>query len=197
MSTHFLVGSLDQIAIKHQTDKASQFTRTYAKPHDYCRHMERFFSPLRGKAIRLLEIGIGGGESVRTWMEYFPEARIYGVDLTHDTNEFNTPGASERYTFRSGDQASETFWQGFISDCGGSFDIIIDDGSHISSDIIASFTFLWPHVNPGGLYQIEDLNVAPEAKSWLLAFVGNINAGAGDVDAIYFSKELAIVRKRE
>jgi hypothetical protein len=191
--------TLDQIAIEHQTDKASQFTRTYAKPHDYCRHLERFFDPVRYKAIKILEIGIGGGESARTWLEYFPKALVHGVDIVHDTNPYNTPFSTEvpRYVFNCGDQTSEVFWKCFVADYGNEWDIIIDDGSHISSDIITTFGFLWPSVKPGGIYEIEDLNVAADAKAWLLAFVGNIHAGAGDVDAIHFSKELAIMRKRE
>jgi len=190
--------TLDEIAIKHQTDKASQFTRTYALPHDYCRHLERFFEPMRYKAIKLLEIGIGGGESARTWLEYFPKALVHGVDLVHDTNPFNTPRSKDipRYVFNQGDQTSEVFWKCFVADYGSQWDIIIDDGSHISGDIIKTFGYLWPHVIPGGIYEIEDLNVAPEARAWLLEFVVGINAGTSDVDSIYFSKELAVIRKK-
>ena len=37
------------------------------------------------------------------------------------------------------------------------FDIIIDDGSHISKHVIKSFNFLFDYLNDGGLYFIEDL----------------------------------------
>ena len=39
------------------------------------------------------------------------------------------------------------------------FDIIIDDASHRSKDQITSFKYLFPYVNSGGLYVIEDLHV--------------------------------------
>jgi len=42
----------------------------------------------------------------------------------------------------------------------GPFDIIIDDGSHMSHHIIASFNALFPHVRPGGIYVVEDLATA-------------------------------------
>lgn len=193
--------TLDEIAIGFQTDKASQFSRTYAMPHDYCRHLEIFFDAIRMDEVKVLEIGVGGGESVQTWLEYFPVGRVYGVDVIKNTNPWNdtlsAAPANERYKFLDGNQGDPEFWQAFISECGTDFDVIIDDGSHISSDIMTTFTCLWPHVKLGGLYEIEDLNAAPEVVSWLMAFVGNINAGAGDVDAIHFSKELAIIRKRE
>ena len=37
------------------------------------------------------------------------------------------------------------------------FDLIIDDGSHVSEDIVATFQSLWKRVNSGGYYIVEDL----------------------------------------
>ena len=37
-----------------------------------------------------------------------------------------------------------------------SFDIIIDDGSHLLSDIVKSFNFFFQYLNSGGYYIIED-----------------------------------------
>jgi hypothetical protein len=189
--------TLDQIAIRHQTDKASVFTRTYAKPHDYCRHLESFFAPMRDKPIKFLEIGVGGGESIRTWLEYFSLAQIYGVDFVHDTNPYNTPESKEvpHYTFCQGNQGDPVFWACFAASYGTEWGVIMDDGSHVSSDIIATFKCLWPHVAPGGLYEIEDLNAAPEAVGFLLAKVPELNIGT-DIDSIHFSKELCILRKK-
>ena len=36
------------------------------------------------------------------------------------------------------------------------FDLIIDDASHINSEVIETFKILFPYVRPGGLYVIED-----------------------------------------
>src|SRR5579863_4575669 len=75
--------TLDQLMIKHQSDKASQFTRTWAKPHDYCRHLELFLEPIREMPVKILEIGCGGGESIRAWLEFFthPETQVVSVDI--------------------------------------------------------------------------------------------------------------------
>ena len=45
------------------------------------------------------------------------------------------------------------------------FDIIIDDGSHISLDIVETFLLHWRHLRPGGLYVIEDLR--PTYDDWV------------------------------
>ena len=191
------MNTLDQLGITHQTDKASQFSRTYAKPHDYLRHLELFFGPLRNRAIKLLEIGVGGGESIQTWLDYFPQGKVFGVDMVHDTNEWNIPKLppSERYTFVHGNQSSVVFWKSFLNVHGGDWDIIIDDGSHVSTDIITTFKCLWGSVRSGGFYEIEDLASAKEADLALRDMLTGLHAGTSEIDAIYFAKELCIMRK--
>ena len=63
--------TLDELAIACATDRASVFTRTWGKPHDYARHYDKLFTPLRDKPIKLLEIGVGGGEGIRMWSGLF------------------------------------------------------------------------------------------------------------------------------
>jgi hypothetical protein len=38
--------------------------------------------------------------------------------------------------------------------------VVIDDGSHVSKDIIRSFLIFFPQLNPGGIYVIEDLHAS-------------------------------------
>ncbi len=192
------MSTLDEIAIANGTDKATVFTRTYAKPHGYTPHLETFFAPMREKPIRLLEIGVGGGESIKTWLEYFPNAFIYGIDFVQGTNPWNTVGAQphERYSFCHGDQSCSTFWACYIANLAGEkLDVVIDVGSHLSPDIMKTFDALWPYVAPGGIYEMEDLNVAPETFPWLLDFVAALSAGTGDKASITFAKDLVIIKK--
>lgn len=198
--------TLDQIATEHGTDKAS--THPQIAGHNYAVRYDEVFSPFRHEQIKLLEIGVGGAESIKTWLEYFPKASIVGVDIVKDTNIWNTPGSSPdpRYTFCQGDQGDETFWKCFAATYGANWNVIIDDGSHFSKDIIVTFNQMWQHMASKGLYCIEDLAVAYGAGSifcpagWQnhMDFVKDkledINLN-GSVDSLMFSKELAILRK--
>lgn len=201
--------TLDSLAIKFGTDKATQFTRTYAKPKGYTPHYEELFERRRNDPMKLLEIGVGGGESIRTWLEYFPSARVFGVDNVQGTNPWNTVGvgAHLRYTFVAGDQGDETFWKCFAADYGSNWDVIVDDGSHISKDVIITHKMMWPHIAPRGLYCIEDLAVAfgvgsvfltpgfPSHFNFIAAQLDAMHRGTSDVDSAHISKELAIFRK--
>ena len=65
----------------------------------------------------------------------------------------------ERIAIRQCDQNDKAaLWQ--LNEQSGPFDIIIDDGSHFQEHIFTSFNILWPFLNPGGIYVIEDLATA-------------------------------------
>ena len=205
--------SLDSIAIRHQTDRASQFTRTWGKPHNYAVHYDKLFTFLRHEPVKLLEIGVGGGEGIRMWTDYFDDhnakeqdTHIYGVDIVSGTNPWDTPGTSGRYSFVHGDQTDPEFWKRFIEVHGGDWDIIIDDGYHSNIAVITTFNALWQHVKPGGFYAVEDLNTAyggpgmfvnpswPDHVTFLKGKIDELNKGGG-IDSIYWAKEICVLRK--
>lgn len=137
---------LDEIAIKYGTDKSPLW-------HNYTRHYLRYFSPLREKRLKVLEIGVAQGQSLKMWEEFFPNAEIFGID----TNSDCLKSANERVKVFIGDQADEKFLKSFAEKAGGNFDIIIDDGGHFMHQQITSFRILFPCLNAGGIYVIEDL----------------------------------------
>ena len=114
----------------------------------YERHFERF----RGKSPVVLEIGVAGGGSLTMWKEYFGlGAKIVGIDLNP---EFANNGG-EGIDVHIGDQADPAFIKRLV-DKYTAFDIVIDDGSHVSKHMIASFNMLYEHVQPMGVYLVED-----------------------------------------
>lgn len=195
--------TLDEIAAYHGTDKST----VHSHAHGYAPEYARFFDPIREKDIRLLEIGVGGGESIKTWLEFFPMAAVFGVDIEHDTNAWNKPGKAIDlgYVFTTGDQSSLQFWADFVKDHGTNWDIIIDDGGHHTNQIIPAFNALWPHVSPGGFYCIEDLACAystifmsegfPDHIAFITQLLHNANKGELGIESIHFTKELAIIQK--
>ncbi len=202
--------TLDQIAIEHQTDMATVFTRTYAKPKGYTVYLEPFFTPFRDKQIKLLEIGVAGGESIRTWLDFFPAAKVHGIDIVEKTNDWNSPGMEihPRYKFLQGNQTDVVMWACATANWGKDWDIILDDGAHTNDGIITSFECLWPAVKPGGLYAIQDLGVAttpgsvflksefPNHIDWIRSKVWEINSNLGDIAALHLFPELAIFLKK-
>jgi hypothetical protein len=200
--------TLDEIGIEQQTDKASQFSRTYAKPHNYLTHLAKFFDPIREKSIRFVEIGVGGGESIRTWIEFFPNAEVIGVDNVQATNPWNTVGSGvhERYRFVYGDQSDKTFWACFVADYGSEFDVLIDDGGHHSHQVMTTLNCMWCHVASGGLYIMEDLACSyspifmtagwPTPMDRLRDEIDSMNRGQDEIDSMYFAREICIIRKR-
>lgn len=207
---------LDELAIRHGTDKSS-------KVHGYTRTYEEHFSGWSDRAVRLLEIGVGSGGSLRMWRDYFPNAQIFGLDC-----RASPAAAAERITIFQGSQADGATLDR-IAVQAGPFDIIIDDGSHRWSDQILALEQLYPHLAPGGVYAIEDLHTSwwsdfQSGPTRTLAYLGSLveeinlhgQSGYGDVrndpayasrrsalsefqatvQTITFAKSLALIRKR-
>lgn len=137
--------TLDEISLVYKTDKGSLL-------HEYCDIYEKYFSPFRQQPIVLLEIGVQFGCSLRMWADYFPNAKIIGIDSVNNHNVFENP----RITEIIGDQSNATDIERVKQH--GPFDIIIDDGSHYSHDINNSMALLMGSLKHGGLYCIEDLH---------------------------------------
>ena len=51
------------------------------KNDDYLEFYDEIFSPLRGKKLNILELGVYDGGSLIGWANFFPKARIIGVDV--------------------------------------------------------------------------------------------------------------------
>jgi 8-demethyl-8-alpha-L-rhamnosyltetracenomycin-C 2'-O-methyltransferase len=154
---------LAELAVRYGTDK-------WGAMHQYPRHYQRHFSPLRNDRLTVLEIGVGGfldparaGASLRTWKHYFPRALVYGLDIL-DKSAVDAP----RLTTIRADQSDDAELAR-IAERYGPFDIVIDDGSHLSRHVIGTFKTLFPHLAPDGLYVIEDL----QACYWPEAFEGS------------------------
>lgn len=110
------------------------------------RHLERF----RGAAPVMLEIGVSGGGSLGMWKDYLgPGARIVGIDPACKAHE------AENIEIFIGSQDDPVLISQLLQKY-PSLDIVLDDGSHMMSHMIASFGLLYGHVAPRGVYLAED-----------------------------------------
>ncbi|GKQ46652.1 class I SAM-dependent methyltransferase [Pseudomonas syringae pv. actinidifoliorum] len=122
----------------------------------YLSKYNNLFNHIADAPIRLLEIGVQNGGSLEIWNQFFTEAKIIvGCDINPACAQLKYN--SEKVHVVIGDvKASEV--QKNINELSTDFDVIIDDGSHTSSDIIATFFSLLPKLSSGGIYIIEDLH---------------------------------------
>ena len=178
---------------------------------------EKYFSSLKNSKINILEIGVEGGDSLRIWREYFTNANICGIDI--DKKDFKIDNTE----ILQGDQSDKNFLKTLI-DKYKNFDIIIDDGSHQAKHIIASFKFLFPHLNNNGIYVIEDLqtsyfpryggsrinlNKKKSSMNFIKSLTDTINYEKNDrpfykksdfdghIKSIYFHQNVAFINKGE
>jgi Methyltransferase domain len=117
---------------------------------------EAEFGPLRGRPIRMLEIGVYKGGSLQLWREYFgPDATIYGIDIDPGCAQVQAEGIEVRI----GSQDDPEFLARVVAEMGG-IDIVLDDGSHVGRHQRTSFETLFPLLADGGIYAVEDLHTA-------------------------------------
>jgi hypothetical protein len=131
------------------------------RAHKWAHYFEAYhalFMLRRAHALRILEIGVYQGASLRLWRQYFDDPRtvLVGIDIDPTCVQFDSP--RDNVHVRIGSQADAAFLEQVVRDF-GPFDIIIDDGSHLSSHMIASFNHLFATaLQDDGIYMVEDLH---------------------------------------
>lgn len=114
--------------------------------HNYTDHYENLLERYRHSDCSLLEIGVANGSSLKMWSRFLKSSYIHGVDIDPACRELCAEWLNIK--IHIGDAKSIEFDR--------KFDVIIDDGSHISKDIYKNFINLWRFVSPGGMYIVED-----------------------------------------
>ena len=121
----------------------------------YDRNLSRFQN--REKAVRLLEIGVQNGGSLEAWKAFLGEdSVVIGTDVDSACSLVESPFSVQCFT----GNATDATWAKQLCEAKGPFDIIIDDGSHINSDIEKTFALFFSSILPGGVYICEDLHTA-------------------------------------
>jgi hypothetical protein len=168
----------------------------------------------------LLEIGVYHGASLHMWREYFPNAKIIGVDINVVCKKYET----DDIKIELADQSNvEHLAQ--LATTYGPFDVIVEDGSHMWEHQTTSLRTLFPFLRSGGYYVVEDLQTnygsmqpqyrgaASEScmdflKQWMDLFVGDDAIDIASVEdpflrtygraaeLITFHRRACVIRKR-
>ena len=117
---------------------------------------EELLGHLRNRAPKILEIGVYKGASLKLWSGYFGEGTtVVGADIQSACKGYED--TNNNIFVRIGSQADRAFLHALIDEF-GPFDAILDDGSHVPGDQIASFNGLFKDgLRTGGTYLVEDL----------------------------------------
>lgn len=116
------------------------------------------------RPARMLEIGVDRGGSLQMWRRYLhPDSVIVGIDINRKASQFDDP--SQQIYVRIGAQQDTAFLHGVLDEF-GPFDVILDDGSHMTSHMVDSFRYLFPNgLASGGVYIVEDIGTNYQ-KPW-------------------------------
>ncbi|WP_367269958.1 glycosyltransferase [uncultured Pseudacidovorax sp.] len=139
------------------SDKWSVYLDTY----------ETLFAEYVHQSARVLEIGIQNGGSLEIMARFLPQAeRIVGCDIDPlcEGLRYEDP----RIAVIVGDAVSDEVQARVLALC-PSFDLVIDDGSHTSRDIVRAFARYFPTIREGGAFVAEDLHC-----SYWAAFEGGL-----------------------
>jgi len=122
----------------------------------YFNEYDRILSAYRDKCIHLLEIGIQNGGSLEIWSKYFPYAqKLVGCDINPECAGLSYE--DPRIAVVVGDVNSDTTHAEILRHA-PALDVIVDDGSHRSNDIVRSFARYFPHLADDGVFITEDLH---------------------------------------
>jgi hypothetical protein len=140
-----------------ELDRISKGTDKGLDSHGFTNLYDRFFKDLRSSALKVFEIGILDGNSLRMWKQYFLRAQVYGLDIDDKKNV-----DEERIITIVGDSSDRALLRYATEITGRDIDILIDDGSHLMGDQQIALGYLFQFVRPGGFYVIEDLHTSLE-----------------------------------
>lgn len=172
--------SLHQLYVEH-TGKVSDKWSLYL--YEY----ERIFNDYRTQSVKIFEVGIQNGGSLEILPKYFVHGvKFVGCDINPDCYclQFDDP----RIAIIIGDANSDNIRDAVLQHS-REYDIVIDDGSHQSGDIVKTFANYFPNISEDGVFIAEDLHC-----SYWREYEGGLFA---PYSAITFFKQLADIVNQE
>jgi hypothetical protein len=173
------------------------------KWENYFAIYESYFDKFRDRNARVLEIGIQYGGSLKMWEEYFGNAKIFGIDINPDCKTLE----EEHIDIQIGSQNDKKFLKEYTNYV-KNLDIIIDDGGHTMDQQLNTFKILFPILNEGSIYVVEDVESSyknmygggPKRRGTFIEFSKNIidflNANHSDFSTLkpnWYSKNVEFI----
>ena len=135
---------LTKLAIKYKTDKWGK--------HHYTPIYHDLFKDKKESVKKVIEIGVAEGAGVRMFRDYFPNAMIYGAEL-----EEERLFEEDRIKVVKCNQWLLDDLVRLVEVTGKDVDLVVDDGSHVPEDQVASCIALMSMLDKDVTYIIEDV----------------------------------------
>jgi cephalosporin hydroxylase len=150
----------------------------------------------------ICEVGVREGDSLKIWLEMFPGVKIVGVD--YDPNATWPDGTVQVF-------GNQVDWDLplKLAHHSPSYDLIVDDASHIAQFTLLTWQALWPLVSAGGFYVIEDWEIGfennfhfkvfgPGSVSMAKQFLDYLDTpGRESIDSIEYRHGMIIFKKAD
>tara|TARA_B100000242_G_C42872632_1_gene404941 strand:+ start:14 stop:760 length:747 start_codon:yes stop_codon:yes gene_type:complete len=148
---------LDELLFFYGSDKAEIFRLKNEKGHGFSKFYKKYLSEFKNEQINILEIGSYAGASAAAFSKYIPNSKVFCFDVNitnfkYSSDKIFVYGLDIKNEYK----VSKILKQIFKKNKFEKFDLIIDDGSHLLSDMLFSFNFFLKHVKKNRFYIIED-----------------------------------------
>jgi hypothetical protein len=163
------------------------------KPSWMYEQFDRYLSDLADRPIVLLELGVHTGESLKVFASFFRKGRVIGVDCEDHHVDLS---AYRNATIAFGDQRDGNWLAALAArEAPRGLDIVIDDASHRGAWSLVSYRALFPRLNHGGLYIIEDWGTGyvedwPDGSRFVAPTVSDKRIASHDFGMVGFIKSL-------
>jgi len=169
------------------SDKGEKYINQYTQPskknkikiqaHGYSKFYQDIFYPIKNEKLNIIEIGSFYGNASAALFFYFKNSKIYGADINPDMFRYKADRIESLYV----NSSSLSSIKNELINKNIKFDIIIEDASHMLKDQIISLFYLFPILNKGGYFIIEELDF-PETREDM-----RVNHQAPDLKTILIS----------
>ena len=207
--------SLDFLFEYFNSDKGDKYINQYTPPskktkikiqaHGYSKFYEDIFYPIKNEMLNIIEIGSFYGNASAALFFYFKKSKIYGADINPDMFRYKADRVKSLYV----NSNSLSSIKNELINKKIKFDIIIEDASHMLKDQIISLFYLFPILNNGGYFIVEELDFpetredmranhhAPDLKNILLSILKKKDFNSPYIDAKtkkYFLENLETIK---
>jgi trans-aconitate methyltransferase len=162
------VTDLCLLGVKYPTDKSPYNTEGNLHKHAYTSIYNLLFSNIRYKDIKLGELGILDNNSMLSWREFFPNAKLYGFEWFDERLDKAVNDNIDCKYIKMNVKDINSISEG-LSISGSNFDILIDDSTHQFEDQIKFINEAYKHLNPGGILIIEDIFINANEEDYFKA----------------------------